>query len=64
MSGASASADGARPTEPTVSTACSPTGSCLCTSRGATAVWPLRMATELAEIDGVWRPTRSRATTF
>ncbi|TXN28898.1 nuclear transport factor 2 family protein [Lacisediminihabitans profunda] len=31
---------------------------------GSKALWPLRMTTTLAEIDGVWKPTHSRATTF
>jgi hypothetical protein len=31
---------------------------------GSSAVWPLHMTTTFTEIDGVWRPTYSRATTF
>lgn len=31
---------------------------------GSKAVWPLQMTTVFAEVGGVWRPTRSRATTF
>lgn len=31
---------------------------------GTKAVWPLHMTTTFAEIDGVWKPTHSRATTF
>jgi hypothetical protein len=31
---------------------------------GSHATWPLEMTTQLIRVDGVWRPSHSRATTY